>query len=111
MTNIVAFQATCATVPPAIDASALAIFAVDKAWRMIAHRPVRAAPPAIGRAYRSGARSTALSFGSRVFGSGPFGVLRQPLITVFHLPGADMADEQYIAEWTAMLASRIRSLR
>jgi hypothetical protein len=46
-----------------------------------------------------------------VFGSGPFGVLRQPLITVFHLPGADMADEQYIAEWTAMLASRIRSLR
>ncbi|GFG65609.1 putative transcriptional regulator, TetR family protein [Mycobacterium kubicae] len=30
---------------------------------------------------------------------------------VFHAPAADMADEQYIAEWTAMLASRIESLR
>lgn len=31
--------------------------------------------------------------------------------TVFHGPGAGMPDEQYIAEWTAMLASRIESLR
>lgn len=31
--------------------------------------------------------------------------------TVFHEPGVTMPDEQYIAEWTAMLASRIESLR
>lgn len=31
--------------------------------------------------------------------------------TAFHEPEATMADEQYIAEWTAMLASRIESLR
>jgi hypothetical protein len=31
--------------------------------------------------------------------------------TVFREPGAAMSDEQYIAEWTAMLASRIESLR
>ncbi len=31
--------------------------------------------------------------------------------TVFHAPGASMDDEQYTAEWTAMLASRIESLR
>ncbi|MGH3971060.1 MAG: TetR/AcrR family transcriptional regulator [Mycobacterium sp.] len=31
--------------------------------------------------------------------------------TVFHEPRAAMPDEQYIAEWTAMLASRIESLR
>ncbi|HUH68128.1 MAG TPA: helix-turn-helix domain-containing protein [Mycobacterium sp.] len=31
--------------------------------------------------------------------------------TVFHAPGADMPDEQYITEWTAMLLARIESLR
>lgn len=31
--------------------------------------------------------------------------------TVFHEPKAAMPDEQYIAEWTAMLGSRIDSLR
>ncbi|ORV18033.1 TetR/AcrR family transcriptional regulator [Mycobacterium celatum] len=30
---------------------------------------------------------------------------------VFHASGAGMSDDQYIAEWTAMLASRIESLR
>jgi hypothetical protein len=32
------------------------------------------------------------------------------LSTVFKEPGAAMPDEQYIAEWTAMLAGRIESL-
>jgi hypothetical protein len=41
MTNIVAFQATCATVPIAIDASALAMFGLDNAWRIAAHRLAR----------------------------------------------------------------------
>ena len=31
--------------------------------------------------------------------------------TVFRAPGTDMQDEHYIAEWTAMLASRVESLR
>ncbi|MGH3955087.1 MAG: TetR/AcrR family transcriptional regulator [Mycobacterium sp.] len=31
--------------------------------------------------------------------------------TVFRRPGLDIADEDYIAEWTAMLATRIESLR
>jgi hypothetical protein len=31
--------------------------------------------------------------------------------TVFHAPGADIPDEQYIAEWTAVLARRIESTR
>jgi len=31
--------------------------------------------------------------------------------TVFHTPGTDMQEEQYIAEWTAMLATRIESMR
>lgn len=31
--------------------------------------------------------------------------------TVFHAPGADIPDEQYIAEWTAMIACRIETLR
>jgi AcrR family transcriptional regulator len=31
--------------------------------------------------------------------------------TVFHTPAADIPDEQYIAEWTAMLARRIESMR
>jgi AcrR family transcriptional regulator len=31
--------------------------------------------------------------------------------TMFHEPGTAMPDEQYIAGWTAMLASRIESLR
>jgi AcrR family transcriptional regulator len=30
---------------------------------------------------------------------------------VFHAPGADIPDEQYITEWTAMLAHRIESMR
>jgi hypothetical protein len=31
--------------------------------------------------------------------------------TLFCAPGADPSDERYIAEWTAMLASRIETLR
>ena len=31
--------------------------------------------------------------------------------SVLHAPKADLPDEQYIAEWTALLASRIESLR
>jgi AcrR family transcriptional regulator len=31
--------------------------------------------------------------------------------TVFHAPGADIPDEQYMAEWTAVLARRIESTR
>ena len=31
--------------------------------------------------------------------------------TLFHAPGTDIPDDQYVAEWTAMLASRIESLR
>lgn len=31
--------------------------------------------------------------------------------TLFEAPGAGIADERYIAEWTAMLASRIEALR
>jgi AcrR family transcriptional regulator len=31
--------------------------------------------------------------------------------TLFHAPGADIADEGYLAEWTATLASRIEGLR
>jgi AcrR family transcriptional regulator len=31
--------------------------------------------------------------------------------TVFRAPGTDMQDEHYIAEWRAMLASRVESLR
>jgi AcrR family transcriptional regulator len=31
--------------------------------------------------------------------------------TLFHTPGAAIPDERYIAEWTAMLASRIDALR
>jgi AcrR family transcriptional regulator len=31
--------------------------------------------------------------------------------TVFRAPGTDMQDEHYIAEWTAMLASRVESLQ
>jgi hypothetical protein len=31
--------------------------------------------------------------------------------TVFRAPKTDMQDEHYIAEWTAMLASRVESLR
>ena len=31
--------------------------------------------------------------------------------TLFHAPGTDIPDEQYIAEWTATLANRIESLR
>jgi AcrR family transcriptional regulator len=31
--------------------------------------------------------------------------------TLLHAPGADIPDEQYIAEWTAMLANRIETLR
>jgi len=30
--------------------------------------------------------------------------------TLFHAPGADLPDEQYIRQWTAMLAGRIREL-
>lgn len=36
---------------------------------------------------------------------------RRVTSAVFHKPGADLSDEHYIAEWTAMLASRIESLR
>jgi hypothetical protein len=36
-------KATCATVPRAIDTSALATFGLDKAKRITAHRLVRAA--------------------------------------------------------------------
>jgi AcrR family transcriptional regulator len=31
--------------------------------------------------------------------------------TLFHPPGAEIPDERYIAEWTAMLASRVDALR
>jgi AcrR family transcriptional regulator len=31
--------------------------------------------------------------------------------TVFRVPGAEMPDERYIAEWTAMLAGRVEALR
>jgi AcrR family transcriptional regulator len=31
--------------------------------------------------------------------------------TVFRIPAADIHDEQYIAEWTAMLAGRVEALR
>jgi AcrR family transcriptional regulator len=31
--------------------------------------------------------------------------------TVFRIPAADIDDEQYIAEWTAMLAGRVEALR
>lgn len=31
--------------------------------------------------------------------------------TLFHAPEADIPDEEYVAEWTAMLANRIESLR
>jgi AcrR family transcriptional regulator len=31
--------------------------------------------------------------------------------TLFHAPEADIPDEEYIAEWTAMLANRIETLR
>jgi hypothetical protein len=31
--------------------------------------------------------------------------------TVFRAPATDMQDEHYIAEWTAMLASRVEELR
>jgi hypothetical protein len=31
--------------------------------------------------------------------------------TLFHAPRTDIPDEQYIAEWTAILANRIEALR
>jgi len=31
--------------------------------------------------------------------------------TVFRVPATDMRDEDFIAEWTAMLAGRVEALR
>ncbi|HTX95366.1 MAG TPA: hypothetical protein VME67_11250 [Mycobacterium sp.] len=52
-TNIVESQATCPMTPAPIDASARAMFALDKALRHAAYRVARAGASAIGPQYRS----------------------------------------------------------
>jgi hypothetical protein len=36
---------------------------------------------------------------------------KRAMRTLFHATGADVPDERYIPEWTAMLAGRIQELR